>query len=258
MRRLAVLVALLLFAGAPVSAQYAHDVTTVTSHNAGTQNIDVAAFTVANNDSTIVVGVCLFDAGSGDPRVTSVALDLTGTAFAEGHAHQQSPDTDHNVYQWYLAGVSSGSHQVRVVKTATAPNAGVIVSVFSGGATSSPLDGTGASANGTSTTPASGTLASQTQSDSLVVATLLTESTSASATVTQGTNYTIPTNGSRTDGSGGIPVCGQEYRLNPGGTSNNPGFTSDNVGWAEIGNAYKIAGGAAPVRSSLTLVGVGK
>jgi hypothetical protein len=244
------LVSLVLVLGLPlgVQAQIAHDVTLTTTYNGGASTtFDSAAFTVASSGSLITVTTCVGNPGT-PPTVTGVNLDPAGanTAFTSTRASVASPDTDHRLYHWYLENVASGSHTIRVTKDSNGTNAAAITSVFSGTATSSSVDGTPSGTNGTSAAPAPGTISGQAQSDSLAVGGVLTESTSGTATLTAGTNdgtYTLPATGANKDATGGVPVCGQEYRLNPGDTSNNPNWTSDNLGWAAIGATFKIAGG---------------
>ena len=191
-----------------------------------------------------LVSALVYDAGG----AVTITAQLDGvTSFTRDRSQLLDvPGGNANEEQlaiFSLPDVASGSHSVTVAFTGINVDAVTIfVSRFSGMATSSVVDGTGASATGTSTAAASGTFTT-TNSDGVFYGAAFTESGSNPATVTNST-WTIPTNGSELDGSANI-VGGVAYLINPGTTSGNAQFTVDNVAWIAMGIGYKVAVAAA-------------
>jgi|SoiMethySBSTD1v2_1073268.scaffolds.fasta_scaffold107423_2 hypothetical protein len=235
-----------------------HDETITGSEAPGADAVfDTGSITLAS--ASLVLGVFAgFEPGAGSPRLvatTGCQLDAT-TNFTVGIAGQNSPDGDHAVGLWYLANAASGSHTVRFTLTSAQTDLTVYVMEVLGAATSSPADSAGASANGTSTTPATGNHVA-TNTDNFWIAAATSESTTG--TPANGTGWTIPTNGSQT--TSGRKRSAVEYIANPGTATEDGNFTGfTSAGWAALVMPFKAAagggGGGKPRTHKMSLTGI--
>ena len=117
-------------------------------------------------------------------------------------------------------------------------NAALIASEFLlGVATSSLVDGAGASANGYGTTPSSGAFTTTNANDLWVA--VFTGGTSTTS-VTAGTGWTVPANGYATGTGSSAPECGLEYLIANNQTSGTGSFTiTSSPNWSAAAIALK-------------------
>src|SRR5262249_45405279 len=101
---------------------------------------------------------------------------------------------------YYHAHISGGaSHPGTLTVSATHSFPTIICSEFSGLATTTPHDVT-AQTNGSGTSPASGTTTTRAQNNEVLIGWLTTDATGAS-TINAGSSFSIPTNGSVSNGA---------------------------------------------------------
>jgi hypothetical protein len=188
-----------------------------------------------------LLSVLVFDAGG----AVTITADLDGTTGMTQDRSQLidvagGNPNEEQIAVFSLANVASGSHSVSISFGGINVDSFTwFLSRFAGAATSSPVDGTGASTSGSGTTAASGTFTT-TNSDGMFYGAMMSDSGSNPATVTALDSWTIPTNGSETNGSVNV-VAGVSYLLNPGTTSGNARYTVDSAGWGAMGIGYKVA-----------------
>jgi hypothetical protein len=183
--------------------------------------------------------------GTGPPVVTNIQLDGTTALTAAGGLGAVG---DVWAYQRYLPNVPSGSHGVTVTYDMLASWDSIFLTEISGAATTSPLDGTCATASGNSATPASGNVSGVATSFYIGGFGI-----GNAGGVTAGSGKTIPTNGISSVATGAM-----EYVANPGSTPQNLDFSGvSSSAWVAVGCAYKIAA-VGPVVGSLRLLGAGR
>src|SRR6185437_3856180 len=164
-----------------------------------------SSMTVSSGD-LLVAEVSLLNFSSA-PDVSSIKLDGS-TAFTVGK--DVAMGSQYRVFLAYLPSVSAGSHTVTVTANGTMSNAVLYVSEFSGVAASSPIDGSGASASGYGTTPASGTFTTTTNNDLWVSAYV---GGTGGTTTTAESEWTLPANGSATGSGSSNPASAIEYQI---------------------------------------------
>lgn len=106
---------------------------------------------------------------------------------------------------------------------------------------------------GSSTTPSSGTTATRTQADEILVANCFTGDNTNGTAPTAGTGFTIPTNGS--NGSFNNEVSAIEYQIVSATGTDAGTFTIANDSWGCIIGTYKVAASASPQTVTLSSVG---
>lgn len=152
---------------------------------------------------------------------------------------------------WSLPNASGGSHTYTVTFAGASAYDSAWLMRVSGAATSAELDGSCATATGSSTTPASGSF---TTAGTSFLAGVESSNDTSSAATTPGSGWTQPTNY-----ASGVNIGSVDYKANPGGTSHTADFTTDTAGdWAAVGCGFKVAGAAGGTRPCLlSLLGVG-
>jgi hypothetical protein len=171
----------------------------------------------------------------GVPDITSIKLDGS-TSFTIGDDLTPAGG-GYRVVLAYLPNVSAGAHTLTVTANGDMLNAVLITSEFSGVATSSPVDGAGASANGYGYTPNSGTFTTTNGSDLWVA--VFTGGTSTTS-VTAGSGWTVPNNGYATGTGSSFPECGLEYEIANSQTSGSGSFTiTSEPNWSAAAIAFK-------------------
>lgn len=125
----------------------------------------------------------------------------------------------------------------------------------SGLATSSITDSAGGSGTGTGTAVATGAFTS-TASDDYWVSVCASESSANPATVTATSPWTIPTNGSETNGTANM-VGGISYIANPSATSEDGQWTISSSQWRVVGMAYKALAAGGTTNRFLGVLGAG-
>lgn len=170
---------------------------------------------------------------------TSVKLDgSTDFTLDKGQATDPGGDDAHRVSLHSLANIPGGSHTVTVNYAAGPNRATVFLMEVSGCATASYQDGSGASKfTATTTTPNSGSFSASNSNDFWIAA-MVSASSANPATVTAGSGWAIPTNGSETNGASNC-VSGVEYIENPGVTSEDGTWTASSAEHACLVFAYK-------------------
>lgn len=172
---------------------------------------------------------------AGVPDITSIKLD--GSTSCTISQDLTPAGGGYRVVLAYLPNVSAGAHTLTVTANGNMLNAVLIASEFSGVATSSPVDGAGASANGYGTTPSSGTFTTTNGSD-LWVAVFTGGTTTTS--VTAGSGWTVPANGYATGTGSAYPECGFEYEIASSQTSGSGSFTiTSSPNWSAAAIAFK-------------------
>lgn len=154
------------------------------------------------------------------------------------------------MFIYYLPNVASGSHSVTFNYPSSVAFKRWFVTRVAGAATSSPLDGAGANATGTSTSAASGTYT--TVATSFIYG--LVCAGSGVTTYTVGSGWTQGQQGAASF------IGLAEWKANPGGTSHNADATLDiSSTWGATGVAFLVAaaGGSSGCRAALNLLGVG-
>lgn len=224
------------------------------THVATTKTLDTDSgttsaptFTVANAAALLIVGIVPYRGGS-TPSVTSALLD-GATAFSRDQHQAITIEDAHAVEIWSLGNISAGIHTINITYPASVNKVVIFITEVSGVATASWQDGAGAAASGPSAPPASG-IGTAVRPDSFWYALAVTDSLSAGATVTAGSGWIIPTNGSETDGSANN-VCGCEYIENLGALTKNGNWTTmtQTAEWAAAVQAYRSSANLPTVRS---------
>lgn len=215
-----------------------------------------ASITVANAAALLVVAIYVFDPGAGNPTCTQVVA--AGVTNSTPDKTVQLATTDSRVYLYSFSNVATGATTAVGTCSAAAQKA-LYVSEFSGMATSSVLDGTGATGTGSSTSALSAS-GSTTSGDDVWYVVVGSELIGAQ-TFTAGTNvaWAKPTNGETTNG-GTDPASAVEYFIATATTSTTGQYTlGTSSAWGVAMQAYKATGGgggaAAPKR--LLTLGVG-
>lgn len=190
----------------------------------------------------VIVGVCLVDTGSGNPTCSGVTWN--GAALNQDKT-QQTSTTDSRIYVFSLANIAGATANITITRNIALPRGCFFVIEVSGAATSSPADGAGASATGSSTNPASGNFTAG-LTDDFWVGLFVNEATGADATIAAGSGWSIDaTNGIHTSGTTGARSA-MEYRANPVSAGPfNGNFTAATAAWSALVFAYKAASGGA-------------
>jgi hypothetical protein len=181
-----------------------------------------------------VIITILTYAGGGADTANSVKLDNT-TAFTSAIAVQFFATTGMSI--WILPNISGGSHSTTITWPSGATYFSIYTTEASGITNSSPVDGAGASAQGSGTTPSCGSYAG-TGTD------FWWAFSNAFPPVTAGGTWTVPTNGSESFLGSAV-----EYKANPGSTPQSGDFNAASGTWASICTAFKVAaagGGSRP------------
>jgi len=210
------------------------------SANDGDGGTTATGPSITTTAGNLLIGVLYgFDPGAGNPTCSAASWNsVAGTQAIT----KQAASTDSRIYIFYWENVAAFTGAATFTVSA---NAGwsIFLTEVSGAATSSSLDGAGASAASTSTTPASGNFTAA-ASDSWWHAAFGAEISTGSITV--GSGWTIPTNGTlqTTSGTGSPREAGVEYRANPGSTGPFTGdFTISSAAWAAAVVVFKVASG---------------
>lgn len=229
----------------------AHVQTIQYTEQGGADGVMTTGSITVSANALLIVGLATFDAGSGNTSAASVTLNGV-TPFTEDRTDVATADTDHGISIWSLAGASAGTHTVTVTMASGGAHfdTTIYVTEVSGALTSAGyLDGAGASATGSSTTPASGSMTG-TATD-FFYALALSESVTGTPASSWGT---IPANGSMTTASHLRSAIA--YLENPGSASQNGAFTGfTSAPWACAIVAYKVgAGGGGGGGNSLAWI----
>lgn len=175
-------------------------------------------------------------------QVTHTVTDSKSNTWSENPASPRNPDANTRHHQYYAQNISGGSSHTFTSTAAQATYQTLIVSEFSGMATANVLDQS-AGATGNSTSPSSGTTNVRTQADEVLVGTLGTADTINNGTLTAGSGYTIPTNGSNKNYTN--YVSAQEYAIMSATGGDAATFTISSEPWGCIIGTYKAAVAAA-------------
>jgi hypothetical protein len=212
------------------------------------KSIDNDANTSQTTNSITVTGgnlvlcmVAQFRSAAVPNAPTSVQLDGS-TAFTHDLT-QQETDTGRAVSLFSLANVAGGAHTVSITFDFAPNQVATYLMEVSGAATASYQDGVGVGADftGATTTPETGAFVAGQTTDYWVSA-LVSSAAINPSTVTAGSGWAIPTNGSEVDGTANC-VSGVEYIANPGTATQNGQWTQTSARAAVLVFAYKVAGG---------------
>jgi hypothetical protein len=166
----------------------AFDQTVQTDYSSGSSSFTSNSITTSGGD-LLVAEVALYN-WQGVPDITSIKLD--GTTSLTINDDLTPAGGGYRLVLATLPNVTAGTHTLTVTANGNMLNAVLIASEFSGVATSSPVDGAGASANGYGYTPNSGTFTATNGNDLWVAAFVGGTSTTS---VTAGSGWTVPANG---------------------------------------------------------------
>jgi hypothetical protein len=249
--RLFVIVLALLWAlSSPLEAAVAH-VATIKVNDTTPGTTWTTTTVTPSTGELLIVGLVAYRSGG----TFTVTATWNGNALTEDKTITSTNGAD--VFRasiFSLPNVTSATAGVAFTFSAATDFKTAFVMRVSGAATSSITDGTGGSATGSSTTPATGAMTS-TNSDDFWVSVMGNIDGSNPSTVTAGAGWTIPTNGSETNGASEV-VGGIEYIANPGATSKNGQWTITSSQWNVVGMAYKAsAGGGATATPRQLLLG---
>ena len=204
----------------------------------------VTPYTTANSitlsqGSLLICVVCFTMPSVGAKAITSAVAtgSLTMTKRIEDLAGAAG---DYGGTIFSLPNMAAGTYTVTITHGGTPNKQVVFLMEVSSAATSSEADGTGASATGPTTALNSGTMAGVTKTDDFWVAVGLSASAANPGTITAGTNWTIPANGTETNGTTNL-LSSIEYRVDPGTTSGNGTFTYPTAEWTALAFAFKNA-----------------
>lgn len=192
--------------------------------------------------NTVVAVIGSYDGGGGPATVVSITLS-GGGSFSLAKA---SSGTVNRCEIWYLSNVAGGAQTATVTFSGSFGFQDVFLVELSGITNSSPVDGAGATATGTSTTPSSGAY-------TILATSIAVGGTQAAglASFTASAGWTTPASGVEA-GSSGAAV---HYRV-PGSTSVTSGGTlNDSRAWAETGVAFLAAGAATTTVRSMMGIG---
>lgn len=238
----------------------AHSQTRNDPFNSGSiANPETTGSLTTSAGSLLLCAVATYAASTTAAPVSTVKLDAS-TNFTKARELEATVGGIHiRVSIWYLENAASGTHTCEVTYNLSGAGHDVDSIWFTeatGVATSSSLDGAGASTSGTSNAPASGSYT--TVGTSFIYGCAAGDQSANPATINAGSGWTIPTNGKVTDGSQYITGA-VEYKANPGGTSHNADFSwGSSANWVSVGVAFLVAGGGGGTTvKNLAALGVG-
>jgi hypothetical protein len=175
--------------------------------------------------------------------ITSIKLDGTTDFTQRAHVNQGAV----SVALWSLANVPSGSHTATVTFASANTYEVLFLTEISGASTGAFFDACAAGGSGTGTAGSAGNIAGA--SSSFYYGVLVAANSTA---ITQGSGWTIPTNGNDDPFDGAV-----EYKANPGSTPQNPDFTwTSSVQYAVAGCSFSVAGAASATKPPCLLLGL--
>lgn len=189
-----------------------------------------------------------------DQTVSSVTDSKTNTWTPHG-SNPVTAGAFANGYQWYAKNITGGASHTFTDNYGSSSFPSFVVAEFSGCDTTAPLDTSGSAAESSATTNHSaGSVTTGTTGCDICA--FNADDTGAAEGFTAGSGWTIPTNGTNTDGTSYVTSMLQYMENKAIGTYTNTATTTQSDKFAGLLMAFKPASGAAFVQS-LALTGVG-
>lgn len=247
------LVSLLLlvsFASEPVWGALAHVQTQKGTTTAGTVANTTAMTTTSGNLVVVTAGAfstvssptsTITDAATGCSSPCNTWAEVASCAVG-GAVVDPSGVTRYR--QFYAKNITGGANHIFTQTIGSASNFMTIFATeISGADTTAPFD-TCATAQATSTTPNTGATNTRAQADSIMVVSLGTGDTINAGSITAGSGFTIPTNGTETNFNNYYSAVEYQIFTSTGTTAGD--FTITSQSWGVTGAVYKAASTATP------------
>lgn len=232
----------------------AHSATTKASNNVAATTLTTASVTPVSGD-LLILGLASLESAAAHTVSTvtwnSISMTQDKTTAVTISAGGM------RVSLWSLPVVTGAAATGLITFSRSVTNKTYFWMRITGAATSSITDSAGGAAVSVSAGTAATTGAfTSTASTDFWITLVGSDSSANPATFTVGSGWTIPTNGTETNGATNL-AAGIEYIPNPGATSETGAFTLSSSNWAIVGMAYKVLSAGGVTIRQLAALGAG-